>query len=76
MFVSNHIFVTIILLHQMMFSSAFTASLKLHVRPSSKLFMADDLETAASDSPVVDGIESGSHQELMYALGVNLARCV
>jgi len=37
--------------------------------------MSDDAEpSAAADSPIIDGIEPDSHQELMYTLGVNLAR--
>lgn len=62
-------------MHQMMLPIAFTAPLAPYARHNSYLFMSDDAEpSAAADSPIIDGIEPDSHQELMYTLGVNLAR--
>jgi hypothetical protein len=55
-----------------LFTNAFVPSLQRHKMIASSPRYADP----ASDEPMVDitPMEPGSHDELMYALGVNLAR--
>jgi hypothetical protein len=74
MMIRNRIFTALVLLHQCILSDAFGASLKPSAR-STQMFMAD-AEEAVSAVPKEAGVEPGSHDELMYSLGVNLARYV
>jgi hypothetical protein len=74
MMIKNRIFTALMLLQQCILSDAFCASSKLSAR-STQIFMAD-AEEALSAVPKEAGVEPGSHDELMYSLGVNLARYV
>ena len=60
------------LLHQTVCSSGFVLPNKLSMMDY-KLPMSESLE---SDIPQDLGVKEGSHDELMYSLGVNLARYV
>mmetsp|Transcript_32144 Transcript_32144/g.78113 ORF Transcript_32144/g.78113 Transcript_32144/m.78113 type:complete len:144 (+) Transcript_32144:117-548(+) len=59
------------LLNQLTYSSSFILPRKASIIESSRVSMLENLE---SGIPQDLGVEEDSHEELMYSLGVNLAR--
>jgi hypothetical protein len=74
MMIKNLFFIAFMVLHQCILSAAFCVSFKPSAG-STQMFMVD-AEEAVSVVPKEAGVEPGSHDELMYSLGVNLARYV